>query len=170
MRKKSHMLAQGALMAALYLALSYFQNLLLPGSGSYPIQFRVAEALCVLALYSPAAIPGLTVGCLLFNLSFAGMLPLDFLIGSLATLLSTTGMYWLRNVRLGSYPLPALLLPAVCNGLLVGWEQSLHIGGAFWLNAAYVAIGEALVLLTLGSILHYAIRSRRLHRDLLQKS
>ncbi len=168
MRQKSRYLAQGALMAALYMALSYLQNFIIPGSASYPIQFRVAEALCVLALFSPAAIPGLTVGCLLFNLSFAGALPLDFLVGSLATALSTTGIYLLRKVRLGSYPLPALLVPATVNGLLVGWELSFHIGGAFWLNGVCVAIGELLVLLTLGSSLYYAIRSRRLHRDLFQ--
>ena len=97
MGKKSRFLAHGALMAALYVALTYLQNFLLPGSASMAIQFRVSEALCVLALFTPAAIPGLTIGCLLFNISFAGALPLDFLVGTLATLLAVAGMYAFRN-------------------------------------------------------------------------
>ena len=75
MRNKSRFLAHGALIAALYVALTYLQNALIPGSASWAIQFRASEALCVLALFTPAAIPGLTVGCVLFNLSYAGALP-----------------------------------------------------------------------------------------------
>ena len=91
MNKKTRMLAHGAVIAALYVALTYFQNFLIPNSATWAIQFRVSEALCVLALFTPAAIPGLSIGCLLFNISFAGALPLDFLIGSLASLLATAG-------------------------------------------------------------------------------
>ena len=162
MRKKSRFLAHGALIAALYVALTYLQNALLPGSASWAIQFRASEALCVLALYTPAAIPGLTIGCLLFNISFAGALPLDFLVGSLATLLAAAGMYALRNVKIKTYPLLAMLLPAATNAFLVGWELRVYIGGAFWLNAMYVAIGELAVLLTLGTALYYTLRTRNL--------
>ena len=162
MRKKSRFLAHGALLAALYVALTHLQNILIPNSASFAIQFRASEALCVLALFTPAAIPGLTIGCLLFNISFAGALPLDFLLGSLATLLATAGMYAFRNVKIKGYPLLAMLLPAISNGLLVGWELSVYIGGGFWLNGLYVAIGEVAVLLTLGTALHYALRTRNL--------
>jgi uncharacterized membrane protein len=51
----------------------------------------------------------------------------------------------------------------------VGWELSVYIGGAFWLNALYVAIGEAAVLLTLGSLLYYALRKRDLGRLLFDR-
>ena len=78
--KKSRFLAYGALIAALYVALTHLQNAMIPGSATWAIQFRASEALCVLALFTPAAIPGLTIGCLLFNISFAGALPLDFLV------------------------------------------------------------------------------------------
>ena len=162
MKNKSRFLAHSALIAALYVALTYLQNFLIPGSTSWAIQYRASEALCVLALFTPAAIPGLTIGCLLFNLSYAGALPLDIVVGSLASLLATAGMWWTRRVTVKGYPLPALLMPALANGLLVGWELSLYIGGAFWLNALYVAIGEAAVLLTLGSLLYYIIRTRHL--------
>ena len=164
--KKSRFLAHGALIAALYVALTHLQNALIPGSATWAIQFRASEALCVLALFTPAAIPGLTIGCLLFNISFAGALPLDFLVGSLATLLAATGMYILRKVTVKGYPLLALFLPAVANAFLVGWELTVYIGGAFWLNCLYVAIGELAVLLTLGTALYYALRSRGLDKRL----
>ena len=164
--KKSRFIVYGALIAALYVALTHMQNILLLGSATWAIQFRASEALCVLALFTPAAIPGLTLGCLLFNISFAGALPLDFVVGSLATLLATVGMYSLRRLTVKGYPILAMLLPAIANGLLVGWELSVYIGGGFWLNALYVAIGEAAVLLTLGTALFYALRSRNLDKRL----
>ena len=162
MKKNVKFLTHGALIAALYVALTYLQNGLLPGSASWAIQFRAAEALCILALFTPAAIPGLTVGCLLFNIRFAGALPLDFLVGTLASALAAGGMYLTRNVTIKGYPLLAMLLPAVFNGILVGWELSVYIGGGFLLNAVYVAIGEAAVLLTLGTALYYTLKNRKL--------
>ena len=162
MSKRTRFLAHSALLAALYASLCWLQNLLLPGSASWAIQFRAAEALCVLALFTPAAIPGLTVGCLLFNLTFSAALPLDFLMGTGATALSVGAMYLLRHIRIGGYPLLAMTMPALCNALLVGWELAIYIGGGFWLNALYVAIGELAVLFTLGTGLFYAIRNRKL--------
>ena len=166
MRKQTKFLAQSAIIAALYTALTYLQNFLLPGSASWAIQFRASEALCVLALFTPAAIPGLTLGCLLFNLSFAGALPLDPILGTGATLLATGTMYLTRKVTLKGYPLFALLMPALFNALLVGWELAIYFGGGFWLNALYVAIGEIAVLLTLGTLLYYTIKKRNLERYL----
>ena len=152
------------MLAALYTALTYLQNFLIPNSATWAIQFRASEALCVLALFTPAAIPGLSIGCLLFNLSFSGALPLDPLMGTAATTLATAGMYLTRKITVKGYPLLAMLLPALCNAVLVGWELELYIGGGFWLNALYIAIGEAVVLLTLGTLLFYTIRNRKLTR------
>ena len=166
MRKNVKFLTHGALIGALYVALTYLQNMLIPGSATWAIQFRASEALCVLALFTPAAIPGLTVGCLLFNLSFAGALPLDFVVGTLASLLATAAMWFTRRLTIKGYPLPALLMPAIFNAFLVGWELSAYIGGAFWLNALYVAIGEAAVLLTLGRLLWAVIQKNSLQRRL----
>ena len=164
MRKKPRLITHGAMLAALYAALCYLQNALIPNSASWVIQFRAAEALCVLALFTPAAIPGLTLGCLAFNLSFAGALPLDFLVGSLATLLAAAAMYALRRVQVRGYPLPAMVMPAVFNALLIGWELDVYIGGGFFLNALYVAIGELAVLLTLGTVLFYTLKQPRMMR------
>ena len=117
-----------------------------------------------MAFFTPAAIWGLSVGCLLFNLSFSYALPLDFLVGTAATAFCTLGMYLSRKLTVKGLPVLGLLLPAVCNGLLVGWELSVYIGGGFWLNALYVAIGELAVLLTLGSILYFTIKRRNLDK------
>lgn len=150
------------MIAAAYVVLTHLQNILIPDSASFAIQFRASEALCVLAFFTPAAVPGLTVGCLLFNVSFAGALPLDFLVGSLATFFATAGMWLSRNWKVGDVPLFGLLLPALTNAVLVGWELDLYIGGGFWINALLVAIGEVAVLLTLGWILYRVIRKNRL--------
>lgn len=166
MNKKTRMLAHGALLAALYVALTYLQEMLIPGSANWAIQFRAAEALCVLGFFTPAAIPGLTVGCLLFNISNAAALPLDFLLGTLASFLAVGGMYLTRRVTVKGYPLPGMLLPGLANGLLVGWELTVYIGGSFWINALYVAIGEIGVLLTLGSLLYGALKARGLDKRL----
>lgn len=166
MDKSVRYLTQAALIAALYAGLTHLQNLLIPGSATWAIQFRASEALCVLALFTPAAIPGLTVGCMVFNLTYLGALPLDFAVGSLATVLAAAGIWLLRRVTVKGYPLPAMLMPALFNAFLVGWELTAYIGGGFWLNALYVAIGEAAVLLTLGTALFYALRARGLQKRL----
>ena len=157
MNKKTKNLTHGALIAALYVVLTHMQNILVPESATMMIQFRVSEALCVLAFFTPAAIPGLTVGCLLFNLTFIGSLPLDFLVGTLATLGATASMRLLRRL-----PFLGLLMPALWNAFLVGWELSVYIGGGFWLNALYVALGELIVLLTLGTGLYLVLKKRDL--------
>jgi uncharacterized membrane protein len=75
-------------------------------------------------------------------------------------------MWLTRKITIKGYTLPGLLMPALFNALLVGWELSVYIGGGFGLNALYVAIGEAAVLLSLGTALYYAIRVRRLDKRL----
>ena len=161
--KKTKNITHAAIIGAMYFALTHLQNLLVPNSATWAIQFRASEALCVLSLFTPAAVPGLTIGCLLFNLSFAGALPLDFLVGSFATFLACGTMWLLKN-----HPLAALSMPAWFNALLVGWELTIYLGettftmAAFWINALYVAIGEATVLLILGSALYYSMKLRHL--------
>ena len=166
MTQRVRNMVYAAVIAALYATLTHMQNILLPGSATMAIQFRASEALCVLAFFTPAAISGLAVGCLVFNLTFANALPLDFLVGSLASLLAAWGMWLSRKITVKGLPVLGLTLPAISNALLVGWELSVYIGGGFWLNALYVAIGELAVLLTLGSALCCALKSRGLDQSL----
>ena len=168
MTRKTRTLTHAAIIAALYAVLTHLQNLLLPGSASWAIQCRLSEALCVLAFFTPAAIPGLSIGCFLFNITFASALPLDMVLGTLATFLATFGMYMTRRITLRGLPLPGFLMPALTNGVLVGWELTMYIGGAFALNVLYVAIGELIVMLTLGVGLFWIIRERHLDRRLFR--
>ena len=161
MLKRSKYLAHAAILAALYAVLTHLQNVILPGSATWAIQMRLSEALCVLAFFTPAAPVGLAVGCLIFNLTFAAALPLDFAVGALATYLAGKCMWHLRD-----HVFAGLLMPAVWNALLVGWELTLFIGSGFWINALYVAIGEAAVLLTVGALLYRIMKSRKLDKIL----
>ena len=166
MSNRTRFIAHAAIIAALYAVLTHLQNLIFPGSATWAIQMRLSEALCVLSFFTPAAIPGLSLGCLLFNLTYAATLPLDFLVGTLATYLACQGMYLLRRVTIHGIPLLGLLLPALTNAILVGWELTVYIGGGFLLNAVYVAAGEAIVLLIPGTALYCLLRFRGLAQRL----
>lgn len=166
MNKHTRYLVHAAIIAALYAVLTHLQNLLLPGSTTWMIQMRLSEALCVLAFFTPAAIPGLTIGCLVFNITFAAALPLDFVVGSLASFLAALFMWLTRKWCVKGYPLFGMLMPALTNAILVGWELAVYIGGGFWLNALYVFTGEAVVLLVLGSALYFAMKKRHLEQKL----
>ena len=174
MHQKNRFTAHAAILAAMYFTLTHLQNILLPGSATWAIQCRLSEVLCIFALFTPAAIPGLTIGCLLFNLSYAGALPLDFLVGSLATLLACLGIWLTRKIRIFGYPLLAMTMPAITNAFLVGWELTVYIGdtgltaAAFFINAVYVALGELIVLLIPGSVLLRVMESRHLDRMLFE--
>ena len=169
--KKAINVTQTAVIAAMYAALTYAQALLLPGTTTAAIQFRASEALNVLALFTPAAIPGLTLGCVLSNLYSIGQgLPLDMIFGSLATLGSAICMRLLKDAKIGSYPFFAFLMPALFNGVIVGWEietffieGGFHFG-SFLVQGGFVALGELAVMLTLGTLLYFAIHKRGLKK------
>ena len=102
-RKSVYYIVQGAIIAALYATLTIMQNVLLPGTASMAVQFRVSEVLTMLALFTPAAIPGLTIGCVIANISSLSALgPYDLIFGSLASFFAAVSMFALRNVRIKS--------------------------------------------------------------------
>ena len=168
--KHNSNLAKGAIIAALYAALTYGQEMLFPGSASAAVQFRVSEALTVLALFTPAAIPGLTVGCAISNLVFMGALPLDVVLGSFATFLAAVCMNKLKDVTFKGIPLAALLMPAVFNGVIIGLEiEIFFIEGpfhflSFLTQGGFVALGELGVCFTLGVLLYKIIKNKKLEK------
>lgn len=107
--KKITYLVQSAIIAAIYVVLVEVFNF----SSFGPVQFRIAEALTILPFFTPAAIPGLFVGCLLANI-LGGAIPADIICGSLATLVAAYISYKLRNVK-WLVPIP----PIVLNTLVV---------------------------------------------------
>lgn len=162
-----------AVIAAMYAALTYAQGLLLPGTTTAAVQFRASEALNVLALFTPVAIPGLTLGCIISNLYSIGQgLPLDMIFGSMATLGATLCIYFLRNAKIKGYPLPAMLMPAVFNGVIVGWEiEAFFIDGpfhfsSFLVQGGCVALGELGVMLVLGTVLYFSLKKANIERHM----
>ena len=152
--KKVLWLAEGAMIAALYAVLTILQNVLLPGSASMAVQFRVSEVLTILSLYTSAAIPGLTIGCIIANLSsLASLGAYDLIFGSLASLCAAVAMYLLRRVRVFRLP----VLAALMNGIFVGFEIDFFFinswqfnFGDFLFQGGLVALGELAVLFVLG--------------------
>lgn len=175
MKTKSTMfIVQAAVIAALYATLTILQNTLLPGTASMAVQFRVAEVLTILAVFTPAAIPGLTVGCIIANISSLSVLgPYDMIFGSLASLLAAVLMYLLRNKRLFRLPVAAALMPALSNGIIVGFEiefffveGGFHFGD-FLFQGGCVALGELGVLFVLGLPLARLIEKQGFDKKLL---
>ncbi len=174
--KKVQRITEAAIIAALYAALTIAQGTLLPGTTTAAVQFRASEALNILALFTPAAIPGLTIGCILANIQSIGQgLPLDMIFGSLATLGSSICMYLLRKAKIKTYPLFAMLMPAIWNGIIVGWEiEAFFIDGpfhfgSFLIQGGCVALGELVVMVVLGSLLYYVIINRKLDKKLFNR-
>lgn len=110
MEKNAAFMAQSAAIAAIYVVLT----LVFAPMSFGEVQIRVSEVLTVLPWFTPAAIPGLFVGCILANL-LGGAIPLDIVCGSIATLIGALGTYALRNKNRFLAPVP----PIVANALIV---------------------------------------------------
>ena len=167
-RKRTMFLVQGAVIAALYAALTYAAGLLNLAYGS--VQFRFSEALTMLAVFTPAAIPGLTIGCFLGNLgSPYGMI--DIVCGTLATLLAAGCSYMTRKIRLKNLPLVSMFFPVLFNALIVGAEIAVFLPEGFTLpgyllNAFWVALGELVVCYAGGVPLFLAVEKTPLSKKM----
>ncbi len=140
---------RAAVVAALYAAVT----LLLAPISYGPLQFRVAEALTLLPMLTPAAVPGLFVGCVVANLMSPAVTLLDVVFGSLATLGAATLTRRLRN-----RPAVAALPPVLINALVVGAVLAFSYNLPFWLTALEVGAGQLGVCYLLGLPLYYALR------------
>ena len=149
--KKVLFVAQAALIAAIYVVLTYFISAFHLASGA--IQVRISEALTILPFFTPAAIPGLTIGCFLANF-LTGSLPMDILFGSLATLIGAVGSYFLRRYK-WLVPLP----PVVANTVIVPYVLAYVYGaeGSIPFFMLTVGIGEVISCYVLGGILLNAL-------------
>ena len=142
-----------ALIAALYVAVTYGGS---PASYGYA-QYRMSEALNVFCIFTPAAIPGVTLGCFIGNiLSPYGII--DMISGSLTTLIAAVLMYLFRNIKVFNFPALSMLMPAVANGIVIGAVISYIDGVPFWITSTGVAAGEIAVMFTLGAVLYYALK------------
>ena len=164
--KNVRSLTQAAMIAALYAVLTYAAAAVNLAYGA--VQFRFSEALTVLPVFTPAAIPGLAVGCFLANLgSPLGLV--DWIFGTGATLLAAVGTWMARKIQIKGVPVLAPLPPVIANVVLVGFELScLSSAGTFALgnftwaafgaSALSVGIGELVICYALGLPLLLALR------------
>ncbi|HHV79455.1 MAG TPA: QueT transporter family protein [Firmicutes bacterium] len=134
-------LARVSVIAAVYAAATVTPPL---NSISYgPVQFRLSEALTVLAYVSDAAIPGLAVGCFLANLA-SPFLAWDLTFGVAATFVAAC------LTRVMPHPCLAPLPPVIINAVVVAWYVSVLCESPYLVTAGYIAIGEATVCYLLG--------------------
>ena len=152
---KTLFIAQAAVIAALYVVLTLLANSL--GLANYAIQLRFSEALTILPFFTPAAIPGLFLGCLISNL-LTGAIVWDVVFGSLATLLGAAGTYLLRRCKWLA-PLP----PIVANTLIVPpvLYFAYRIPGSIPYFMLTVGIGELLSCGVLGLLLLFVLQRYR---------
>lgn len=145
--KKALFITQAAMIAAIYVVLTYFINAFELASGA--IQIRISEALTILPVFTPAAIPGVFLGCLLSNL-LTGCIVWDVVFGSLASLIGAVGTYLLRKHKYLA-PIP----PIVANTLIVPFVLSYGYGipGSIPFFMLTVGIGEVVSCYVLGLLL-----------------
>ena len=148
-------LTQGAVIAALYAVLTLVFAPISFGS----MQVRIAEALTILPLFTPAAIPGLFVGCILGNL-LGGAIVLDVVFGSIATLIGAALGYVLRRNR-WLVPIPAILSNALIVPLVL--RRGYGVDAPYLLLALYVGVGEVIGCFVLGELFASALmKTKRL--------
>ena len=148
---KVRFLAQGAVIAALYAVLTYVAAAMNLAYG--PVQFRFSEALTVLPAFTPAAVPGLALGCFLSNLA-SPLGIVDWVFGTAATLVAALGTRALCGIRVKNVPVFAPLPPVLANAAIVGLEVAcLSEAGTFaWVNFSWAAFGAGALSVGLGEL------------------
>lgn len=148
---KTKNIVTAGIIAALYVVLTMISAML--GLSSGVIQVRISEALTVLPYFTPAAIPGLFLGCLIANI-LSGSIAVDVIFGSLATLLGAIGSYLLRK-----YKFLVAIPPVISNMIIVPMvlKFAYHLDDALWFMALTVGIGQIICCVGLGNLLLYSV-------------
>ena len=160
MKKHSNImsLVTAAMIAALYVVLSFAIRLL--GLDSGAIQVRVSEVLTILPYFTASAIPGLTIGCLLFNL-LSGAAVLDVIFGTLATLAGAVGSSFIGKAakKVSWMKYLVAVPPILANAFIVPWilKTAYGLSDAYWYLVATVGIGEIISCGVLGMMLMTAL-------------
>lgn len=174
--QKTLFLVQTAAIAALYAALTYAAAAFNLAYG--PVQFRFSEALTVLPVFTPAAVPGLALGCFLSNLA-SPLGAADWVFGTSATLLAAICTRAVRKITCKGVPVLAPLMPVLFNTFIIGFEiacltdtGNFGFGNFTWAalfaGGVCVGIGELVVCYALGIPLTLAIRKSKLEDRLFQ--
>lgn len=156
MNKKVVFIVHAAVIAALYVVLTFVANSL--GLASNAIQVRFSEALTILPLFTPAAIPGLFIGCILSNF-LTGCVLWDIIFGSIATLLGALGTYYLRRFPRWLAPLPPIIANTIIVPFVLAYVYQFEGSIAYFMLT--VCIGEIISCGLLGLLLHGALTKYR---------
>ena len=153
-RQKTVQLTQAAIIAALYIALTFIANAL--GLSNFAVQVRFSESLTILPYFTKASIPGLFIGCLLSNILTGCALP-DIVFGSLATLLGTLITYALRKSKW-----LAPIGPIISNTIIIPFVLLYAYGiRPLWFSFVTVAAGEIISCGLLGMFLLFSLEKYR---------
>ena len=154
--------ARGGLIAALYVALTYLTSIF--GLASGVIQFRLSEALCILPIFLPEAIPALAVGCFIANL-VSGCLIWDVIFGTIATLIGAVGAYLLRKCKLTWVAtIPTILSNAIIVPFVLMYVYMLEGGYLFFMMT--VGVGEIVCAGVLGALLAETVKKTKVFEKL----
>lgn len=149
-------MVQAAMIAALYVVLTFVANAF--GLANHAIQLRFSEALTILPYFTPAAVPGLFLGCLISNILTGCALP-DIVFGSLATLIGAVFTYKLR-----SYKWLAPIPPVIANMIIIPFVLLYAYGiRPLWFSFLTVTTGEILSCGILGMLLLFTLEKYRTH-------
>ena len=160
-RARIRALAEMAIIAALYATITLA---FLP-LGFGMVQFRFSEALTILPVFTPLAIPGLTVGCMIANAVGSTIIgPIDILMGSSATLMAAVCTYYLRKIKIGPVAVLAPLPPVIFNALIIGAELAYVTETGLIINILWVALGQLTVCYGLGIPLSIALEKAKISR------
>lgn len=153
--KNVQLMTQAAMIAAIYVVLTMIANAM--GLASYAIQIRFSEALTILPFFTIAAVPGVTIGCLISNILAGGALP-DILFGTIATLLGAIGTYCLRKKSKWLAPIP----PIVANAIIIPPVLYYAYGiTPVWFSFVTVTIGEIICCGVMGMALLFTLMKYR---------
>ena len=151
-QNKINYIIHAALIAAAYAGLTFFSNIF--GLAYGPIQLRISEVLTILPVFTPAAIPGLTIGCFIANIASFNIL--DIIFGSFATLVAAILTYLLKEIKFKKIPILAFAPPILVNAFIIGLEiaifflpEGFSIYG-FLISGLQVGIGQTIVCYGLG--------------------
>jgi uncharacterized membrane protein len=172
-QKRVRFLVESAMIAAVYAVTTYICAAFNLAYG--PVQFRFSEALTVLSALTPAAIPGLTLGCIISNIG-SPMGIIDVVFGSVATLLAAVFGWLCRNIKIKQIPLLSIIYPVIFNGIIIGAEIIFMLSDeaptftAFLINGGQVALGELAVCLIGGIPLYLGLKRTKLFTGSSPKS
>ena len=148
-------MCRAALIASLYVVLTLIASAF--GLSSYAIQIRFSEALCILPIFTTAAIPGLAIGCFVSNLICAAIWQ-DVVFGTIATLIGAIGTYALRKYKWIA-PLPPILANTIIIPLVLSYCYGFEGGVLYFMLT--VGIGEIISVYLLGMILHRSLEKHQ---------